>query len=117
MTSRRFLILLLAALPLSPALAGGKKDSQTKISFHIQADPNENPKMIFPQMTNGQQVFYRRLGEVGEKDIAQFNPFPSRDGEGYGLLLKLKPGAINRINAITTDNLNRWMVAMVNGRV
>lgn len=117
MTSRRFLMLLLAALPVAPLHAGGKKDSQAKISFHIQADRNENPKMIFPQLTNGRQLFYRRMSEVNERDIANFNPFPSRDGEGFGLLLQLKPGAINRINAVTTENINRWMVAMVNGRV
>src|SRR5690606_4876557 len=66
MTSRRFLMLLLAALPVAPLHAGGKKDSQAKISFHIQADRNENPKMIFPQLTNGRQLFYRRMSEVNE---------------------------------------------------
>ncbi len=117
MTSRRFLILLLAALPFSPALAGGKKNNEVKITFHLQADANENPKMIFPQLTNGREVFYRRLSEVSERDIAHFNPFPSRDGDGYGLLLQLKPGAVTRINAVTSDNINRWLLAMVNGRV
>ncbi len=113
MTFRRFLVLLLAALPFSPALAGGKKDNQVKITFHIQADPNENPKLIFQH----ERFFFRRLSEVSEKDITHFNPFPSRDGEGYGILFQLKPNAATRINAVTADNINRWLLAMVNGRV
>jgi hypothetical protein len=118
MTLPRLLaIVLLALCPGLTAHAGGKKDGKSGISFHFQADPTDNPKMIFPQMTNGQQVFYRRNPEVMTKDIAAFNPFPSQDGEGFGALLQLKPSAKNRLAAVTNANVNRWMVAMVNGRV
>jgi len=118
MTLPRLLaIVLLAWCPGLTAHAGGKKDGKSGISFHLQADPTDNPKMIFPQMTNGQQVFYRRNPEVMTKDIAAFNPFPSQDGEGLGALLQLKPSAKNRLAAVTNANVNRWMVAMINGRV
>lgn len=114
---RLFAILLLALCPGLTAHAGGKKGDATGISFHLQADPTDNPKMIFQQMTNGQQLVYRRNPEISTKDIAAFNPFPSQDGEGYGALLQLKPSAKNRFSAITNASVNRWMVAMVNGRV
>lgn len=118
MTLPRLLaIVLLALCPGLTAHAGGKKGDATGISFHLQADPTDNPKMIFPQMTNGQQLVYRRSPEISTKDIAAFNPFPSQDGEGYGALLQLKPSAKNRFAAITNASVNRWMVAMVNGRV
>ncbi|WP_193210950.1 SecDF P1 head subdomain-containing protein [Luteolibacter marinus] len=113
-------LIAIALLTLCPGLtahAGGKKGEKSGISFHIQTDQSENPKMIFPQLTNGQQVFYRRVPEISTKDIVAFNPFPSQDGEGYGVLLQLKNSAKNRLAAVTNANVNRWMIAMVNGRV
>jgi hypothetical protein len=118
MTTRRsFLTLMLAGLPLSSALAGGKKDPEVDISFHMEAEEGDNPKMTFIQLTAGKQLRFRRTSELNMRDVSNFNVFPSRDGEGYGLLLQLKPGAVNRIAAVTNINQNRWLLAMVNGRV
>lgn len=118
MNLRRFLFcLLLAALPFGSAIAGGKKEVATAISFHLQADSNENPKMVLPYVINGKQIFFRRLSEINSKDIESFNPFPSRDGQGYGLLLVLKPTAKGRIAALTAGNQQRWLAAIVNGRI
>ena len=109
------LVVLILGLPL--VNAGGKRDQMAGISFHIETDPGENPKMVFNQFVAGQQRVFRRVPEVSAKDIAAFNPFPSRDGEGFGLLLQLKPGARNRIAGITTANNGRWLIARVNGRI
>lgn len=118
MTLPRLLaVVLLTLCPGLTAQAGGKKGEKSGISFHLQAEPTDNPKMIFVQATNGQQVPYRRNPEFMTKDVAAFNPFPSQDGEGYGAVLQLKPSARNRLAAITNANVNRWMIAMVNGRV
>ena len=99
---RLFAVVLLALCPGLTAHAGGKKGDKTGISFHIQAEPTDNPKMIFSQMTNGKQLVYRRNPEIMTKDIMAFNPFPSQDGEGYGALLQLKPSAKNR-DAVIID--------------
>ena len=65
----------------------------------------------------GKELPFRRNPELVTKDIAAFNPFPSQDGEGYGALLQLSPSAKNRFAAISNASVNRWLVAMVNGRV
>jgi hypothetical protein len=109
-------IVLMSLCAILPAGAGGKKGAASGVSFHLQGDPSDNPKMIFPQLTNGQQLVFRRNPDFATKDIAAFNPFPSQDGEGYGVLLQLKPGAKNRLSAVTNANISRWMLAMVNGR-
>ncbi len=114
---RLFAVVLLALCPALTAHAGGKKGEKSGITFHLQGDPTDNPKMIFPQLTNGQELVYRRNPEFMLKDIAAFNPFPSQDGEGYGAVLQLKSGAKNRLSAVTAANTNRWMLAMVNGRL
>ncbi|WP_035605006.1 hypothetical protein [Haloferula sp. BvORR071] len=117
--SRRAVLTLLTlsvALPL-PLHASGKKGDPTGITFHLQAEETDNPKMIFTQATNGKMLAYRRLPEINTKDIQSFAPFPSRDGEGYGAVLVLKPGPKNRWAAVSSANINRWLVAMVNGRI
>lgn len=118
MTLPRFIIIALLALcPGLTAHAGGKKGSKVGITFHMQTQETDNPKMIFPQITNGKQLYYSRSPEISTKDIAAFNPFPSQDGEGFGVLLQLKSSAKNRLAAVTNANINRWMVARVNGRI
>ena len=71
----------------------------------------------FPQLANGKQRFFRRLPEFATKDIFSFNPFPSEIGADYGIVIKLKGGAINRLAAISNANQGRWMIAQVNGRI
>ncbi len=110
-----FLALLGAAV--LPLAAGGKRDDGTGVAFHMETSGNDNPKMIFEQLVAGQKRFFRLVPEVGTRDVASFNPFPSQDGEGYGVLLKLKPGVHNRLAAITASNIGNWMVARVNGRI
>ena len=115
------LILILAPLLLlllaSPALAGGKKGDEVNIAFHMETQAGENPKMVFPQFVAGEERQFRRIPEVSTKDIKAFNPFPSRDGEGYGVLLTLKSGSNNRLAAVTASNTGKWMISRVNGRI
>ncbi len=107
---------LLAFSVVQPLHASGKKGEPSGLSFHLQAEETDNPKMLIVLPTNGKNVPYKRLPEVVTKDIAGFAPFPSRDGEGFGVLLQLKPAVKNRWAAITAANPNRWIMAMVNGR-
>jgi len=113
---RLFAIALLSLCPGLTAQAGGKKGENSGITFHMQGDASDNPKMIFPQFNAGQQMFFRRVPEVTTKDIVAFNPFPSQDGEGFGMVVQLSPAAKNRIAAVTNANQRRWLLAMVNGR-
>ncbi|MES2995346.1 MAG: hypothetical protein V4733_00885 [Verrucomicrobiota bacterium] len=108
-------LLSLICLPLR-ADASGKKEVKFSITFHSQTDGMDNPKMIFPQTVNGRNLFFRRVPEIGSKDIQSFAPFPADDGQ-YGLVLQLKPTAANRIFAVTTANQGQWLLALVNGRV
>lgn len=109
------LLLLLCLAPV--ALAGGKKDTSAVISFHIETDVNENPKMIFPVQFGNQTKYFRRVSEVSTRDVASFSPFPDETGTSFGMALLLKPGAVNRISAITATNLDKWLVARFNGRI
>lgn len=112
-------LLLMLVLGWSPSVsAGGKKNSKATISFHIETESTDNPKMIFPQLTNGQTRYFRRMPEVSTKDIVSFTPFPSDSGGGdYGVVFVLKDNAAKRLSAITNASQGRWIVSQLNGRV
>ncbi len=118
MISRIVTFSMMVILAISPTVfASGKKENKASVSFHMETEATDNPKMIFPQLANGKQRFFRRLPEFATKDILSFNPFPSEIGGDYGILLKLKGGAVNRLAAISNANQGHWMIAQVNGRV
>lgn len=117
MKSRIAALTLMAVLAFAPSvLAAGKKENKVSVSFHMETEATDNPKMIFAQMTNGQTRYFRRLPEIGTKDIVSFSPFPSDVGEEYGVVFKLKSNAVNRLAAVTAANQGRWMISQVNGR-
>lgn len=113
----QWLMTLIVLGGVTVAHAGGKKDDEARISFHLETDRSDNPKMIFPQTIGGQERVFKRVPEITSKDIAEFNAFASRNGEGFGLLLKLTRVAANRLASVTAANQGKWMVAQVNGIV
>lgn len=118
MKSFTALLTLLLCVALTPiSLASGKKEEKLSLSFHMETEATDNPKMIFPQMTNGQRRFFRRVPDITTKDVVSFSPFPAEGGNDYGLVFKLKGNAVNRLAAITNANQGKWLIAQVNGRV
>jgi hypothetical protein len=111
---RTLLCLLVLAVPLH---AGGKKKDDVEISLHLETTAGNNPKMVFGQLVAGKERPFNRVPEIITKDIAAFNAWPSSDGEGYAVMLQLKQRGANRLGAITAANIDRWMLARVNGRI
>lgn len=112
------LLFALAVVLSPPAQAAGKKNDKAVVSFHIQAEAIDNPKMIFPYKVGGETQYFRRMPEFHTKDIKSFASGPSvhEDGE-FTVVFRLKRGAIQRLQAVTTANQGRWMAAQLNGRV
>lgn len=109
---------VISLFALSGTVAGGgKKEQKLSVSFHMETEATDNPKMIFTQLTNGKQRSFSRSPDIATKDLVSFNTFPAQDGEDYGVIFKLKGSATNRFSAITTANQGRWMVSQINGRV
>lgn len=107
------LVLVLAPV----ALAGSKANSKFALSFHLETDQNENPKMVFTQNDNGKTRYFRRMPEITGNDVVSFSPFPAEGSEeGYGMVFKLKDNAARRLAAVTNTNQGRWLVAQIDGR-
>ena len=99
-----------------PSAASGKK-GESGISFHLETEEGGNPKMVFSQLTNGEQRWFQQTPEVSTRDIVAFSPFPSDEEGTYGVVLQLDKRGANRLAAFTAANPQRWLVAIVNGRV
>jgi hypothetical protein len=118
MNRRTFAILLSAVIGLAPLAvqAGGKAGDDCSLTFHLEADANDNPKMIFAENVSGKVRVFRRMSEISEKDIESFAPFNSADGVSSGLMIRLKGAGARRLAAVTATNPDRWLVARINGR-
>jgi len=97
------------------AWAGGDK-KMAQISFHIETEGTDNPKMIFSAEIIGKQRFFRRMPEISSKDLVAFTPFPADDQASYGVLFQLKDNARRRLAAITAVNQGKWLLAQAFGR-
>jgi len=113
-TARWVICLLLCA---GCAMAGGNKGKGAKVSFHIETEGTDNPKMIFPHEVMGKQRFFRRVPEVSSKDLVAFSPFPADDQASYGAVFQLKNNARRRLSAVTSVNQGKWLVCLAFGRV
>lgn len=117
MKLRVAVLLMLAVLALAPPLfGGGKNENKASVTFHLETEATDNPKMIFPQGVGNQTRYFRRMPEISIKDIVSFSPFPSDTGESFGIVFRLKGNAVNRLAAVTAANQGRWLISQVNGR-
>jgi hypothetical protein len=114
---RLFLVFALFAACPAAVHAGSDPGKKASVSFHMQVDATENPKMIFQHPMNGQNLQFRRSPEVGTRDVVNYSPFPAEGGDGFGAVFRLKGSAGQRLSAITNASQGRWLAAMVNGRV
>lgn len=109
---------LAALMVLSPCSFGSalKKDKAV-ISFHVEAQNTDNPKMVFPLTMQDQKRVFSRMPDFTLKDMASFRPFPSKNGEDmFGTVIYLKPHAAKRLSMVSNANQGRWLAAKVNGR-
>lgn len=99
------------------AKAGGKAGEMGMVTFHLETEAGGNPKMVFPQMDDGKQRWYLRNPEISLKDLVAFTPFPSGNGNEYGVVFQLADPAKRRLNAISLNNQGKFLLAQANGRV
>jgi hypothetical protein len=98
-------------------MAGGNKGKKVDISFHIETESSDNPKMIFPHEVMGMQRFFRRIPEVSSNDYIAFTPFPADDQASYGVILQLKDNVGRRLAAVTQISSGKWLVCKAFGRI
>ncbi|MES2981422.1 MAG: hypothetical protein V4727_03830 [Verrucomicrobiota bacterium] len=113
--SIRWLFVFLFAFTAFAWAGGDKKIPQ--VSFHVETEMNDNPKMIFPYEFLGKQRYFRRMPELASKDFMAFTPFPSEDQTSYGIIIQLRESSGKRLTAVTTANQGKLLVCQAFGRV
>ncbi len=111
------LVFLALHLGVDSAMAAGDKKQAAVISFHIETEATDNPKMIFPHEVFGRQRVFRRIPELSTKDFVAFSPFPAEDQASYGVVFQLKENARRRFAAITSISQGKWLVCQAFGRI
>ena len=112
------ILLITACLVASilPAAASGQK-GKAGISFHLETEEGGNPKMVFKQLVAGKERWFGTTPEITNMGIASFSPFPSEDESSYGVAIQLDRRSSNRLAALSIANKDKFLVAVVNGRV
>ncbi len=112
----RFLAIALAVALFPGALmAAGKKAADLSVSFHLQAAPGD--RRAFKQLTAGKEVFFGKSAEISTNDIVAYRPFPSEDGNTYGVVFQLNKTAAGRLRTLSTANQGKLLLAVLNGQV
>ena len=112
----RLLIITLLSLSFtSSVFAFGKKPPKNRLTFHMQGQASDGPKMVFPLPMGGKRLFFKKSPLTFTKEIVAFLPFFAEDGTA-GATFQFRPETARRIAAITNQNRQKWLVAMLNGR-
>jgi len=112
---RLFLITLLSLSVTSSVFAFGKKPPKNRLTFHLQGQASDGPKMVFPLPVGGKRLFFRKSPMTFTKEIVAFLPFYAEDGTA-GATFQFRTETARRIAALTNQNRQKWVVAMLNGR-
>ena len=114
--TRRFILSILAITMAAPsAFAMGKRPEKNRLTFHLEGDVTDGPKMVFPLPMGNKKRFFRKSPLTFTKEIVSFKHFVAEDG-AFGATFSFDQAAFNRIAALTTQNQGKWLVAMLNGR-
>ncbi|MCE2960144.1 MAG: hypothetical protein ACK46A_07500 [Akkermansiaceae bacterium] len=110
-------LLLLSLFSFTTFAFAGGDNKIAQISFHVETEASDNPKMIFQYELAGKQRYFRRMPEISSKDFVSFNSFPADDQTSYGVLIQLKESSGKRLTAVTTAEQGKYMVCQAFGRV
>ncbi len=106
--------LLLTALILAAIPSGDGAGTQSKltiVSFHVEGEQSDNPKMITPVKLGAEhrQYFFSKIPSFTDKDIAWFYPFTAADGVSFGVAFRLKEHAATELKAITLTHQGKLL--------
>ncbi|HQW27968.1 MAG: hypothetical protein KA152_11735 [Verrucomicrobiales bacterium] len=108
---RRLLILLTLLATVMWCPAAGKQYKLYLVTFHIEGEETDNPKMITPVKLGQEhrQYFFSKLPSFTDSDIAWFYPFTASDGVSFGAAFRLKEHAAVELKALTLTHQGKLL--------
>ena len=86
-----------------------------QISVHVQGSPTDMQRDIIQFPYQRQQFIFKKVAEFSQRSIAAFESFPSDDGVGNGLVLKLDTHGRNQLDTVTRTHQGELLLTIVNG--
>ena len=89
----------------------GKQYKLYLVTFHIEGESTDNPKMITPVKLGQEhrQYFFSKIPTFTDNDIAWFYPFSAADGVSFGVAFRMKEHATIELKAITLTNQGKLL--------
>jgi hypothetical protein len=112
------IILCFGLLHVNVAFANGKKRPPVSITFHFETDNVEGKKLSIPAETPMGTKYIQKSPSFTTKDFIAYHPFASpHEGAMYGVSLQLDKGAAMRLKALSIENVGKYIVVNINGKV
>lgn len=107
------IISILAVCAIS--VGAGKKYQLYFVTFHLEGEETDNPKMVTPVKlgTEHRQYYFSKIPLFTDHDIEWFYPFTSRDGKSFGTAFQLKEHAITELRGICLTNQGKLLGARI----
>lgn len=90
------------------------KQNKILITCHVQTNQVEHPSEIMSLNIGGQPMTFKKVPDFSQRSIAAFEPFPSDDGQGQGLVLQLDAKGKNYLEIASRQNQGMLILTMVN---
>ncbi|MDP4938031.1 MAG: hypothetical protein NWR21_01840 [Verrucomicrobiales bacterium] len=89
----------------------GKQYKLYLVTFHIEGESTDNPKMITPVKLGQEhrQYFFSKIPTFTDNDVAWFYPFSAADGVSFGVAFRMKEHATIELKAITLTNQGKLL--------
>lgn len=100
-----------------PLHAGTNRKIKGRVSFHIQTDEHDNPKMIFQFPVGSKTYHFKKSPEFSTQDILSYEPRSTSTGDDSGLILTLKESSAKRLSFLSNIHQQKWLLSSVNGRI
>jgi hypothetical protein len=113
----RLLILCLAVVCLAAPASGMSRKPKFTLSFHAQGSDMESPRSIFRYAIPGHAhpLVFKRVPEITHGNIAAYHDFPTPNGNGRGLSLRLDFRGTGALEMVTRSRRGEVLLAMING--
>lgn len=89
----------------------GKQYKLYLVTFHLEGEETDNPKMITPVKLGQEhrQYYFSKIPSFTDHDIQWFYPFSAADGVSYGAAFRMKEHAAVELKAITLTNQGKLL--------
>jgi len=108
---RRLIILLTLLATIVWCPAAGKQYKLYLVTFHLEGESTDNPKMITPVKLGQEhrQYYFSKIPTFTDKDIAWFYPFSAADGVSFGAAFRMKEHSATELKGITLTNQGKLL--------